>query len=412
MKLQGPYMFTRNLCLILFIAACFACASSAYAQGPPPGYTPAQLGAIREAQIRISENRDAVKDGDVPLVSANARIVRIMTRINANLPASLSEAALMEVDIPNVMPRMATDERKQSFFSGVNFLKLGLIAVFTVLTLLLIGKHLIMILVTIPKVLWEIGAYTSGIGLLAAQSLGYTIDNQFLAFFACLLIGGGLYLSVIIHADYFEEHSDSIKMYVQYVCPVVMLAAFGAATLITGSDWMGGFAAVSLMVLLGFAGEVIPLGYAIGFRDNDALARGTSAGLILTVLFMGLHAANITNPVIRAFDSGALIVGGFVCYLGLLIAASARYKSRQNWIVMQGIVLCICFAGVIVASIIGLKSIQIIAGSFLALWTIEKMVEIPGDGFVPWVLKLMAASGVLYLIVTLGAPFYARQFIV
>jgi len=126
---------------------------------------------------------------------------------------------------------------------------------------------------------------------------------------------------------------------------------------------------------------------------------------------MGLHAGNVTNSPIRAFEPGALIVGGFVGYLGLLIAGSTWYKRRQNWIIMQAIVLAICFAGVISASILGLTSVQIIAGVFLTLWTIEKMVEIPGRGFVPWVLKLMAASGVLYLIVTYGAPVYARYLI-
>jgi hypothetical protein len=129
------------------------------------------------------------------------------------------------------------------------------------------------------------------------------------------------------------------------------------------------------------------------------------------MLFMGLHAANITNAVIRVFEPGSLIVGGFVGYLGLLIAASKQYWRRQRWIVMQAIVLAVCFFGVIGGSLIGLKSIQIIAGVFLTLWTIEKLVEIPGDGFVPWVLKLMAASGALYLIVTYGAPLYARYLI-
>lgn len=405
-------MFTRKLWLILFFVTWSACVSITYAEVLPPGYTPAQLGAIREAQIRVSENRMAVKDGDATQVSADARITRIMARLQTNLPASLTEASLMEIDIPNVMPRMTNVERKQSFFAGVDFLRLGLIAVFTILTLLLIGKHLIMVLVTFPKELWEIGAYGSGLCILVAQGAGFMAINQFWTFFGCLLIGGGLGLTVAIHRDYFEEKPYFIKMFVQYVCPVVMLVAFSAATLITGSAWMGAFAALSLMALLGFAGEVIPFGYAVGFRDNDALARGTSAGIIITVLFMGLHAANITTPIIRAFDSGSLVVGGFVGYLGLLIAASDRYKSRQNWIVMQAIVLSICFAGVIAGSILGLKSIQIMAGVFLALWTIEKMVEIPGDGFVPWVLKLMAASGALYLIVTFGAPFYAQHLIV
>ena len=175
---------------------------------------------------------------------------------------------------------------------------------------------------------------------------------------------------------------------------------------------MGALAALSLLSLLGFAGEVIPFGYAVGFKDRDALARATSAGFIITVIFMGLHAGNITNSIIRAFEPGSLVVGGFVGYLGLLIAGSNRYKRRQSWLVMQTIVLIICFAGVVGGSILGLKSIQIIAGIFLALWTVEKMVEIPGDGFVPWVLKLMAASSALYLIVTYGAPLYSQYLIV
>jgi hypothetical protein len=156
---------------------------------------------------------------------------------------------------------------------------------------------------------------------------------------------------------------------------------------------------------------VIPFGYAIGFRNNDALARATSAGLVVMVIFMCLHAANVTSPQIRAFETGSLVVGGFVGYLGLLIASSIRYRTRQKWLIMQVIVLALCFAGVISASILGLRSVQILAGVFLALWTIEKMVELPGRGFVPWVLKLMAASGFLYLIVTYGAPGYARYFI-
>jgi hypothetical protein len=157
-----------------------------------------------------------------------------------------------------------------------------------------------------------------------------------------------------------------------------MLATFSIATLITKSCWLGAFAALSLMTLLGFTGAVIPMGYAIGFRDKDALARATSAGLAVMALFMALHAGNISNPAVRAFVPGSLIVGGIVGYLGLLIAASLRYRMRQNWLIMQGIVLVVCFAGVIGASLLGLGSIRIIAGVILTLWTIEKMVEVPG----------------------------------
>ncbi len=401
-------MFTCRSWFMLVFALLFACIGPSHAEEQPPVYSSAQLGAIREAQIRVSENRAAEHDGDVTHAAADARIVRIMARLNADLPTRLTDVTLMQINIPNVMPRMTTAEREEGFFAGVNFLRLGLIAVFTILTMLLIGKRLLRVFINFPRELWEITAYASGLALLAAQGVGFMAISPYWALFGCLLIGGGLGLSLVIHIDYFEGRPRSRMIFAQYVCPVVMLMAFSAATIITGSHWMGANAALSLMVLLGFAGEVIPFGYAVGFRSNDALARATSAGLLVTVLFMGLHAANVTHPVISAFEPGSLIVGGFVGYLGLLIAGSEWYKNRRRWIAMQAIVLTICFAGVIGASILGLKSIQIIAGVFLTLWTVEKMVEIRGQGFMPWVLKLMAASGTLYLIVTFGAPVYAR----
>jgi hypothetical protein len=403
---------------VLIVTILFASISLSHADVPPASFNTAQLGAIREAQIRVSENRNAAHDGDLTSAAAEARIARIMAQLKTGLSTGLSEATLLAMDIPNDFHGMTTEKRAESFFAGVNFLRLGLIAVFTILAMLLTGRHLLMIVRHLPKEIWEFTVYTAGIALLAAQAGGFMGINQFWAFFGCLLIGGGLGLTFVIHQDYLNLDITSLeqkiipgKIYLQFVCPIVMLAAFGIATLVTKSAWMGAFAALSLMTLLGFAGEVIPFGYAVGFRDDDALARATPAGLIIMVLFMGLHAGNVTNSHLRAFEPGALIVGGFVGYLGLLIAGSNWYKKRQNWILMQAIVLAICFAGVISASILGLTSVQIIAGVFLTLWTIEKMVEIPGRGFVPWVLKLMAASGVLYLIVTYGAPSYARYFI-
>jgi hypothetical protein len=411
---QGLSMLTRKIGSLFVFVLLFACVIPAQAESASPPDSPVQLGVIREAQIRIWENRDAVKEGVLSSGAADARIARIVDRLNANLSTKLTEATLMEVDTHSALPSLSQAERRESFFEGVNFLRLGLIAVFTILTMMLIGKYmawLIRWLDKLPKETGEIGACTIGFGLLAAQAEGFMAVNQFWAFFGCLLIGGGLGLSTVIHKHYFETTPRSMKLFAQYVIPVVMLVAFGAATLITGSNWMGGFAAMTLMALLGFAGEVIPFGYVIGFRDKDALARATSAALILMALFMGLHAAHISNSAIRAFEPGALVVGGFVGYLGLLIAGSNWYRRRQSWMVMQIIVLVFCFAGVLGGSVLGLKSIQIMAGVFLSLWTIEKMVEIPGNGFVPWVLKLMAASGTLYLLVTYGAPWYAGYLI-
>ncbi len=403
--------FAVVLGLLLFVMS----VNSTLAEVYPPPYNPEQLAAIQEARIRVSEIRSAEKDGDISAVAAERRVRRIMVLLNTGLTAKLTEGSLKAMTGQDTINKAAAAMKKQSFFAGVNFLRLGLIAVFTILAMLLIGRHLIYFVRNLPKEIWELGVYAGGVALLAAQGSGVMKPNQFSAFLGCLLIGGGLGLTLVIHRDFLRMDKMTLdekitlgRRYLQQVCPAVMTVVFAAAALITGSVWIGGLAALSLMTLLGFSGAIIPFGYALGFRDHDALARGTSTGLLVVAVFMCLKAANFTHPLLRPFESGALVVGGIVGYLGLLIAGSNRYLKRLNWLAMQGLVLVLCFAGVLCASLLGISSVQIIAGSFLTLWTIEKLVEIPGNGFVPWVLKLMAASGALYLMVTYGAPIYAR----
>lgn len=405
-----------NIPLIMLVFALLSpCAGPCFAEEPGPVYGPEQVVSIAEARIRISEISDAAKDGDIASAAAAARIERILARLNEELPKPLTEAALMELSVPDTATVKTAADRKKSFFEGIDFLRLGLIAVFTILTLLLIGKHLILVLYRLPRMTWEIVLYLCGIGILGVQGGGIMSPNQFSALFACLLIGGGLALTYVIHREYFEDFSNPGtseflrgKYYMLYICPAIMTAVFGIAALITGSSWLGAFAVLSLMTLLGCTGEVIPMGYVVGFRGNDALARATSAGLCVMALFMALRVVNIVSPVIHTFEAGGLIVGGFVGYLGLLIASSIYYERRLKYGPMQAVALVACFAGVTGGSLIGISSVQIIAGVFLALWAVEKLVEIPGRGFVPWILKLMAASGGLYLIVTYAAPLYAR----
>lgn len=403
--------FTLDVASLLCLGAmCLFHTSVAYPQQGSYSLsqiTPEQLSAISEAQIRISENRDALNDGDVVRDVADARVARILKELNATLSITLTEYELMGISVNSV-------KRTQSFFDGVNFLRLGLIAVFTLLSIVLVGRRLMGLLVRIPKIAWELTLYVTGMGLLGAQAVGLMQRNQFWAFFACLLIAGGLKLTLIIHESYFDEDrfdagTGRRKIFSQYVCPLVLFFAFGTATLVTESNWLGAFTVSSLMVLIGFFSGVTQIGYVLGFRSDDALGRATPTGLLIMTAFMGLRGGSFNHRLVQAFEPGAVLVGGLTGYLGLLIGASHWYKKRLSWLSMQLLVLAIFLFGVLGGALVEMKSVQIISGVFLVLWTIEKMLEIPGKGFVPWTLKLMAASGVLYLIVTYVAPLYASR---
>lgn len=416
--LRGIAVFIHVPLIVLFFVLLWPCAGFCLAEGRGELYAPEQIDSLIQAQIRISEIRDAAKDGNIAAGAAEARVARILSRLNKGLPEPVTEASLMKISPSDVTAMKTSAERTKSFFESIDFLRLGLIAVFTILGILLIGKHLIFVLSALPRETWETALYLCCIAILGSQGAGIVSANQFSALAACLLVGGGLGLTYLTHREFFENYEnesaskfDLGKFYAQYICPAVMMTVFGVAALITGSSWLGAAAVLSLMTLLGFAGEVLPMGYAVGFRNNDALSRATSAGLAVMTFFMCLHAVSSVNPLVHVFESGGLIVGGFVGYLGLLIASSTRYQKRTAWVPMQAIALVVCFIGVIGGALAGVPSVQIIAGIFLTLWTVEKMVEIPCRGFVPWVLKLMATSGALYLIVTYGAPLYARYLV-
>lgn len=216
------------------------------------------------------------------------------------------------------------------------------------------------------------------------------------------------------HSEEFKTEINRSRIFLHYVAPSVMMVAFAAGALLTASAWLGALTALSLFVLLGFVGEVIPFGYAVGFRDDNALGRATAAGFLLVTLYTILRLIDVAPSHLMIFETGSLVIGSIIGYLGLLIASIRWYpaKHRRHWCWMQAISIVACFAGVFFGSLIGAASLQIIAGVFLGLLVIEKMVEIPvEDKLVPWLVKGIILCILVYVIVHYGAPFYAAHFI-
>src|SRR5262249_28271802 len=98
-------------------------------------------------------------------------------------------------------------------------------------------------------------------------------------------------------------------------------------------------------------------------------------------LFSGLQIFGKGSEITAIFADGALFLGTFVGYLGLLIASSRWYHGKKvNYVLFQAITIVAGIAALAIGSIFGIGELHKIGGTFFVLYIIEKLIEIPVEG--------------------------------
>jgi hypothetical protein len=143
---------------------------------------------------------------------------------------------------------------------------------------------------------------------------------------------------------------------------------------------------------------VTPLCYAIGFRKDSMIVQGTiSALMILTFYAAQQVLVPDASAFIRVFAPGSFWLGSLVAFTGLLIMSNKWFLEGKElsygW--MQLIATTVFFAGVAYGMIFGVSSLAGIAGTFLVLFFVEKLLEVPADGMIGFGFKLMMVGGFL-----------------
>ncbi len=160
----------------------------------------------------------------------------------------------------------------------------------------------------------------------------------------------------------------------------------GAGALYYHSNIMGFAAVIALMATVGFTVLVSPFVYAIGFKNEDAVPKGTAAAFILLIAACIIRITNTSIPNAEVFLPGMFWMGSFVGFIGLLIISTRWYLAETDniYIVHQLIMAAACLLAVFVGSVYGFGELQKIGGTFLFLWLFEKFAEIPAkqkEGF-------------------------------
>lgn len=202
----------------------------------------------------------------------------------------------------------------------------------------------------------------------------------------CLGIAGGLLYTL----TYYFPKGDAY-----WVPSLILAVVWGIVAICYGSQVIGFISVLALFAALGFSAMLWPGVIAVGFEDDDAVARGTFTALIFTII----HVLSYVLPFphwYSALSTGFAFVGVFVYFLGLLIVSSKHYlKGRQNYLFMQVATIISGVAALYFGSTLGITLLLGIGGTFFYIYLLEKYYEIPWEG-AGWAWSLLGLSGMLY----------------
>lgn len=229
-------------------------------------------------------------------------------------------------------------------------------------------KKLYELLKQIPKAVYEVLFHAISLGTLLGGYFGVEgALRPYMGFIGCLLFVASLSYTAKIHK------LDASKLWF----PGTLFAVFTASTVVFHSPLTGFMAVCALLWAVGFTAETSPLCYAFGFKNDSDLGKATSTAFTILIAFVVMQIAGVSNGVLGDFKFGALFMGSFVGYLGLLIASSRWYTERKSsYAVLQVITVVAGVAALFVGSVFEIGELQKIGGTFFIIFFFEKLIEL------------------------------------
>lgn len=272
-------------------------------------------------------------------------------------------------------PDLTALQRAAGFVTWQNLLQFGgagLVAAGT----LYFARHLLLRRRTLAALLWLLV-----FGSLVAGAFVAPAHRMWPVLFGALILPGLIGLSWHRYGGFLQP--------LRWLSPLTL--AWVAIALGYQVQAVGFLAVAALLSTLGVVIGVGRFCYWFGFSDDDALARATVAGALMAGVSAVLAAARVPFGPFEVFRPGALWLGSFAWYLGVLIVAVKWYSARR-YLARQGLALA-SFAGSLGFGLLtGVGEITTLAGTFLIFWLLGKTAELPVQGRLAFGLKLMAAG--------------------
>jgi hypothetical protein len=273
-----------------------------------------------------------------------------------------------------------------SYFSFINVLWVFVGLILLVAFLGIFGQYLWPLLVLLPPELLELGAWV--LCLIAAFVSPYHWSSE-MAFIAAMI-------SIPFFAGLaaWRIWETSWRVYLG-----VLVLFIGAAAITHSSVFFG---TLTVLTFMGLCGSwFVPFIEEISiFHDRQYVPSALATSSIMLAATLGLSLTSNPNW-LGVFQYGVFWLAGLV-FAGSLLALSCRhyYKKQNlaNWLLWQVITItCGIFAlylGHVYAVELDSTVLQEIGGTFLAIYMIEKVVELPWDfKHWPWIALLIGVGG-------------------
>lgn len=268
----------------------------------------------------------------------------------------------------------------------------------------LIGYYLWPLIEVIPGVVYEILGYGFSALLMGLPYLMSTTVIGPFAFdpFWAIIPGGLLYLATGFLSYNLHFSTWSYSWVFSFATFAYAFAAYNLNHYFpeaTTPYVLGFMSIMTLQAALGFSVLVIPGCVAMGWLEDDAVPRSTSASLL--ILFFYFISVLNPQPYFTVFQIGFLFMGAFVYYLGLLILSNSYYgrkKYGKSYWISQVLTIISGIAAFYIGTVFGVGILLGIGGTFFSIYFLEKYFEIPWKG-VGWYWAALGLAAIIYFFV-------------
>ncbi len=397
----------RSLGVIFFLTLLFASFAGIASAEPPDS-------ALSKAKSSINQLAPLVQAGIITKSQADDATKLYINQASTAVGHSVTLDEVMAA--PDTNAPVATSLTPLQKFAGlitfVNVLWVGAIIVGVLCISYLFGSYVVILAALfkqIPIGFYELVFYGGSLIVLIVGLFVPAIAQQYVGFFGCLLVAAALGFTVARVHDEPDKLFDKVRVFLThgFGFSFTLFVVWTITAIVYNSQLIGIIAVGALLSSLGFSFIASPLCYIIGFRNENVVGRTTAVAFLILIAAVVSRIVGLNQAIGTLFIPGALLLGSFVGYLGLLISSSKWsdvFISRASYWMMQLVTLIAGLAALFVGSVFGIGELQKIGGTFFVLWGVEKLLEIPATDK-----RGYAAVGLLTSAVVFGFCLFVRS---
>lgn len=302
-------------------------------------------------------------------------------------PASLNDWARESVSIGHAFSL-------SGYYLFIGFIWAVAIGLVLVAIVKLIGIHLLLFLLILPVAFWEALGYILCFLLMTLAGRASEESAPYLALTGLLGISPLLSFSIVSRAQHSGRDADRLFAVVTGLSFPLWLIC----SLKYNSALLGFGTCILFVSFFGFRCVAGPLCVMIGFTDEAVIPRAVFSSLVLNIVSLYFRLLQPNTWWFRPFESGAMFMGTYVYFLGLLILSAKsywRYDEKQRRYQVAFVLSAAFFYWI--GAVYNFPQYIGIVGTFFVLWLVGQLAEaLPWhDRYMAW--SMLALGVLLYL---------------